>query len=97
MTAIPDSRWDLEGVRSHFTTKLPLAALLGIEVIAAEPSSARVRLVGSEGIARPGRHDRRSCPLCDGRHGELRAHARASSSRGCPDLKSFDQLLSPRA
>src|SRR5215831_5192867 len=54
MTANPVSRWDLEGVRSHFTTKLPLAALLGIEVITAEPSSARVRLVGSEGIARPG-------------------------------------------
>lgn len=54
MTVIPDSRWDLEGVRSHFTTKLPLAALLGIEVIAAESSSARVRLVGSERIARPG-------------------------------------------
>ena len=53
MTVIPDSRWDLEGVRSHFTTKLPLAALLGIEVIAAESSSARVRLVGSERIVRP--------------------------------------------
>ena len=37
MTAILDSRWDLERVRSQFTTKLPLAALLGVEVVAAEP------------------------------------------------------------
>ena len=54
MTAIPDSRWDLERVQSHFTAKLPLAALLSIEVVAAEPCNARVRLVGNEDIAGPG-------------------------------------------
>jgi uncharacterized protein (TIGR00369 family) len=54
MRAILGSGWDLERVRSPFTTKLPLAALLGIEVIAADPSYAHVRLVGREGIARPG-------------------------------------------
>jgi hypothetical protein len=48
MTTIPDSRWDLERVRPHFSAKLSLAALLGIEVVAAEPSNARVRLVGKK-------------------------------------------------
>jgi hypothetical protein len=33
--------------------KLPLAALFGVEVVAAEPPT-HVSLVGNEGIARPG-------------------------------------------
>jgi uncharacterized protein (TIGR00369 family) len=54
MIAIIESHWDLERIRSHFATRLPLAALLGIEVVAAERSNARVRLVGSKAIAHPG-------------------------------------------
>ena len=53
MTAIPESRWDLERVRPHFTTKLPLAAPMGIEVVTAELSKACVELVGKHGIACP--------------------------------------------
>jgi len=49
-----ETQWNLASIRSHVATHLPLAALLGIEVVAAEPSRARLRLVGNAGIGRPG-------------------------------------------
>jgi uncharacterized protein (TIGR00369 family) len=49
-----ETHWDLERIRSYVATQLPLAALFGIDVVAAESSRARVRLVGNANIARPG-------------------------------------------
>jgi len=46
--------WDLDRIQTHFTTMLSLAGLLGIEVVLAEPARARVRLMGIDGVTRPG-------------------------------------------
>lgn len=43
----------LERIRTYVATRLPLAALFGIEVVAGEPS--RAWLVGNARIARPGK------------------------------------------
>jgi uncharacterized protein (TIGR00369 family) len=51
MTATP---WDLGRIRSYVAASLPLAALFGIDIIAAETTRARVRLTGNERISRPG-------------------------------------------
>lgn len=46
--------WDLERIRLHAAGHLPLAALLGIEIAAAERDRCVVRLVGGPHILRPG-------------------------------------------
>lgn len=46
--------WDLERIRLHVAGHLPLAALLGIEIAAAERERSVVRLVGNPHIWRPG-------------------------------------------
>ncbi len=51
MTATP---WTLDRIRTYVAASLPLAALFGIDVIAAETTHARVRLTGNARIARPG-------------------------------------------
>ena len=47
-------KWDIEGIRAHVAAHLPLAALFGIEIIAADAERSRVRLVGNAQITRPG-------------------------------------------
>ena len=49
-----ETHWDLERLQTYFATGLPIAALFGIELVVAEPSRARVRLIGNANIARPG-------------------------------------------
>lgn len=40
-TATTETHCDLERIQTHVATDLPLAALFGVEVVAAEPSLAR--------------------------------------------------------
>jgi uncharacterized protein (TIGR00369 family) len=53
-TALTRKQWNLENILPHVATHLPLAALFGMEIVAAEPGHRRVRLVGNEHIRRPG-------------------------------------------
>lgn len=48
------SGWNLERIRTHIAAHLPLAAVFGIEVLAATPDSARARLTGNANSFRPG-------------------------------------------
>jgi len=53
-TALTRKQWNLENILPHVATHLPLAALFGMKIVAAEPGHSRVRLVGNEHIRRPG-------------------------------------------
>lgn len=49
-----DVAWDLGRIRLHVAGHLPLAALLGIEITAAERDRSAVRLAGGAHVLRPG-------------------------------------------
>ena len=51
---MPEKSWDLDRILPHIAAHLPVAALFGIEVIAAEAERSRVRLIGNAHIWRPG-------------------------------------------
>jgi len=48
------TEWNLDRIRPHIAAHLPLAALLGIEVAAADARHSLVRLAASPHITRPG-------------------------------------------
>ena len=46
--------WTLDAIRSHVAEHLPVAALLGIEIVAASQAQARVRMRADARLLRPG-------------------------------------------
>lgn len=49
-----DLTWTKERIKTHIAAELPLAALLGIEIVEATAKGSLVRLVGAPSITRPG-------------------------------------------
>ena len=49
-----EQAWDIDRIRAHIAADLPVAAVFGIDIVAAQAASARVRLVGTAPIRRPG-------------------------------------------
>ena len=48
-----DEKWDVDRILAHVTADLPIAALFGIEIVAAQAGRSRVRLNGNAQITRP--------------------------------------------
>jgi uncharacterized protein (TIGR00369 family) len=51
---VTEKLWDMDRILSHVAAHLPVAALFGVEIIAAEAERSRVRLIGNAKITRPG-------------------------------------------
>jgi uncharacterized protein (TIGR00369 family) len=51
---VTEKKWDIDRILPHLAAHLPVVALFGMEVIAAEAARSRVRLVGNARITRPG-------------------------------------------
>jgi uncharacterized protein (TIGR00369 family) len=49
-----EKAWHLDRILPHVEAYLPVAALFGMEIIAADADHSRVRLVGNAQITRPG-------------------------------------------
>jgi uncharacterized protein (TIGR00369 family) len=53
-TVVTEKTWDLASILPHVAAHLPVAALFGMEIIAADAERCCVRLIGNAQITRPG-------------------------------------------
>jgi uncharacterized protein (TIGR00369 family) len=51
---VTEKKWDRDRILAHVAAYLPVAAMFGIDIIAADAERGRVRLIGNAQITRPG-------------------------------------------